>query len=50
MDEVTVFLNRNLEEYMEQPDGYIVSGMENLTCVSCKSPCMDSSNCQGAET
>ena len=34
MDVVTAFLNGNLEEeiYMEQPDGYIQPGKENLVC------------------
>ena len=34
MDVVTAFLNGQLEEemYMEQPDGYIESGKENLVC------------------
>lgn len=34
MDIVTVFLNGKLNEeiYMQQPDGYLVSGKENLVC------------------
>ena len=34
MDVVTAFLNSQLEKeiYMEQPDGYIESGIENLVC------------------
>ena len=34
MDLVTAFVNGQLEEkiYMEQPDGYIESGKENLVC------------------
>ena len=35
MDLVTAFLNGELDEgiYMQQPDGYEVSGKENLVCL-----------------
>ena len=34
MDVVSAFLNGKLDEeiYMEQPDGYVVAGKENLVC------------------
>ena len=34
MDVVTAFLNGELSEviYMEQPDGYVQSGLEHLVC------------------
>ena len=52
MDVVTAFLNGELEEdiYMEQPEGYVKTGKEDLVCRLKKSLCMDSSSLPGVGT